>query len=291
MSPIAVSADRRFHRAHVKPARKRGRVRAILWPAVKYVALIGLAGAGLYHGRALLSEAAILRVDHIAVSGNSRMTNGEVLSVLAGLRGENIIFADLEEWRARMLSSPWVSEASFRRSLPSTVEVAMSERQPIGIGRMNGRLYLVDERGRVIDDYGPQYLDFDLPIIDGLAAKGEEGADGERGILAARLISSIGAKPSIARRLSQVDVSDAHNAAVIVSGDAALIYLGEDRFLARLESYLGLSAALRERVSDIDYVDLRFDDRIFVRPAGRSKPAAPAAAGSRPGVARTIAKH
>jgi cell division septal protein FtsQ len=53
---------------------------------------------------------------------------------------------------------------------------------------------------------------------------------------------------------------------VILNGDPAVIYVGEDRFLPRLESYLELAAAVRERVADIDYVDLRFDERIYVRP-------------------------
>jgi cell division septal protein FtsQ len=65
-----------------------------------------------------------------------------------------------------------------------------------------------------------------------------------------------------------VDVSDSHNAAVILNGDQAVIYVGEDRFAERLESYLDVAAALRERIPDIDYVDLRFDERVYVRPQG-----------------------
>ena len=65
-------------------------------------------------------------------------------------------------------------------------------------------------------------------------------------------------------------MKDLHNAAVILTGDPALIYVGDDRFLQRLESYLELSEALRARVPDIDYVDLRFDDRIYVRPAPKA---------------------
>ena len=61
-------------------------------------------------------------------------------------------------------------------------------------------------------------------------------------------------------------MTDLHNASVILSGDHAVIQLGEERFLARLQAYLELAPALRERVADIDYVDLRFDDRIYVRP-------------------------
>src|SRR5262249_54549000 len=107
-----------------------------------------------------------------------------------------------------------------------------------------------------------------LTITEGLT----RGADAEpfvdeHGDLAARLILALRAKPAVARRLSQVDVTNPHNAAVIVNDDRALIYVGEDRFLARLESYFGLAAALRERVAEIDYVDLRFEDRIYVRPA------------------------
>ena len=95
--------------------------------------------------------------------------------------------------------------------------------------------------------------------------------DEARAELAARVIASIKIKPDILRRLSQVDVSDAHNASVILAGDPAVILVGEDQFLPRLQSYLELASALRERVADIDYVDLRFDDRIYVRPKARTK--------------------
>jgi cell division septal protein FtsQ len=66
-------------------------------------------------------------------------------------------------------------------------------------------------------------------------------------------------------------VTDPHNAAVLLAGDPALVYLGDERFLARLQSYLDLRDALRARVSAIDYVDVRFDDRIYVHPAGESR--------------------
>jgi cell division protein FtsQ len=172
------------------------------------------------------------------------------------------------------MASPWVRDAALRRSLPSTVEVAVSERQPIGVGRIKSEMFLVDERGVIIDQYGPQYGDLDLPIIDGLAAApGEDGAltDEARADLAARVITALKTKASIGRRLSQVDVSDLHNAAVILNGDPALIQLGEDQFLTRLQSYLDLAPTLHERVTDIDYVDLRFDDRIYVRPTKAEK--------------------
>jgi cell division protein FtsQ len=222
-----------------------------------------------YRGGAAAVEADRMRIDRILVRGNARLSDADVRAVLAGLEGEHIIWTDLAEWRRRLLTSTWVRDAVLRRSLPSTVEVFVSERDPIGIGRMGGSLYLVDERGTVIDDYGPGYGDLDLPIVDGLGGRTPEGdvrADAARAGLAARLIASLAAEREIAERLSQVDVTDLHNAAVILNGDPAVIHLGEDQFLSRLQSYLELSSALRERVPEIDSVDLRFDERIYVRP-------------------------
>jgi cell division protein FtsQ len=275
MSPVALSADKRFHRAHVKPSRRRAQWRALTVPLLKYAACAAIVLLIVTRGRALIAEAALLRVDRILVHGNDRLSETDVLTLLGGLSGENLIRTDLGAWRRQLLSSPWIRDASLRRSLPSTVEVVISERQPIGIGRIGRQLYLVDERGGVIDRYGPLYAELDLPIIDGLTSpestQGPTAGTDERAHLAARLIGALRARPEVAKRVSQIDVRDLHNAAVILNGDPAVIYVGEDRFLPRLESYLELAAAVRERVADIDSVDLRFDERIYVRPvqAGR----------------------
>jgi len=269
VSAVAAPADRRFRRAHVKPGRRKRPWHALLRALLVYAAL-GLAlSYGVYRASSEAAAARVLRVDRIVVRGNARLSRGEVLAVLNGLRGESLVWTDLDRWRKRLLASPWVRDAALRRSLPSTVEVVVSERQPIGIGRINGDTYLVDEGGAVIDQYGPQYAELDLPIVDGLAASPDGGGsmiDEARADLAARVIGAMKTQPQIARRLSQVDVTDLHNAAVILSGDRAVIQLGEERFLARLQAYLELAPALRQRVSDIDYVDLRFDDRIYIRP-------------------------
>ena len=273
MSPVAAPADRRFRRAHVKPSRKRGALHAFVRPAVQYGLLALLAVYTAYWMTGVVAHAGVLRIDRIVVQGNERLSSGDVMAVLNGLRGENIVWTDLAAWRTRLLSSPWVRDAALRRSLPSLVEVVVSERTPVAVGRINGDLYLIDEVGVVIDRYGPQYADLDLPIVDGLAATPGADAmtDQARAGLAARVVAALRPQPDVARRLSQIDVTDAHNAAVLLTGDPAVIYVGEDRFLQRLQSYVELSAALRARVPDIDYVDLRFENRIYVRPVKSAK--------------------
>ncbi|HEV3139778.1 MAG TPA: FtsQ-type POTRA domain-containing protein [Vicinamibacterales bacterium] len=271
MTPVAaVAADKRFRRAHVKPAsRRRTKGRALVKPLVRWVLPALILCYATYRGATVVTHARVLQIDRIDVTGNERLSKGEVMAVLGGLQGESLVWADLDAWRRRLLASPWVRDAALRRSLPSTVEVVVLERTPIGIARVQssgGELYLVDERGVLIDQYGPQYADLDLPIVDGLEAGGVK-TDPFRAELAARVIAALRAKPHVSSRLSQVDVSDLHNAAVILNGDSAVIHLGDDQFLPRIESYLGLASALRDRVPDIESVDLRFEERIYVRPA------------------------
>lgn len=272
MSAVAAPADRRFRRALVKPSRKRRKWQAVVRPILRYGVIAAVLLYCAYRGLGVVAHAHVLKVDRIVVRGNERLSRGEVLAVLNGLRGESLIWTDLEGWRRRLLATAWVRDAALRRSLPSTVEVDVLERRPIGIGRIRGDMYLVDDHGIVIDQYGPQYADLDLPIIDGLSGFAPEAGsaiDEPRAELAARLLATLKANPDIVQRLSQIDVRDPHNAAVIVTGDTAVIQLGEDQFLPRLQSYFDVAATLHERVPDIDSVDLRFDNRIYVRPAGK----------------------
>ena len=184
------------------------------------------------------------------------------------LRGENILQADLEANRTRLLTSGWVKDATLRRLLPSTIEVMVEERTPVGLGRFAGRLYLIDEVGTVIDEHGPAFSEFDLPIIDGLETSPgpDVEVDGARVQLAARLIAELEARPDLAARVSQIDARDSYDAVVLLSDDPTLIHLGHERFVERLQAYLELAPALHARVPDIDYVDLRFEHRIYVRP-------------------------
>lgn len=284
MPRVAAPADRRFRRPHVKPARKRKVSARQAWLTVKVLCVLGLALYGGWRGTALVLGAPALQVSRITVRGNQWLSSGEVLALVAGLRGRNILTVDLDAWQQRLLASSWVEEAHVRRVLPSRVDIQVRERRAIGIGRLAGSLYLVDSAGVVIDEYGPHYSELDLPIVDGLAARPAEGAsavDEGRARLAARVIAALESRPDLADRVSQIDVSDAHDAVVMLEGDTVMLRLGEDAFAERIQEYLDLAPALRERVADIDYVDLRFDERLYVRPVTKRQ-RAPASAGEKP---------
>ena len=173
--PVTVASDRRFRRAHVKPGRQRRSWPSRLWLVLRVgttaAVLLGV-GYGASHG---VANARVLQISTIRVRGNQHLAQGEVLALLEGLQGQHILSTDLDVWRQKLLGSPWIEQAALRRVLPSTVEVAIRERRPMALARLGSTLYLVDPQGTLIDEFGPQYAEFDLPIIDGLVGSPSTG--------------------------------------------------------------------------------------------------------------------
>ena len=233
---VKAPAEKNFRRARVKPGKRRGSRARVWWRAARIAATVTLVGYSTYRAFDLVVNAGVLKIRNISVAGNVRLSAGEVNALADGIRGTSILTADLAAYRRRLLESPWVADVALRRVLPSTIEVFVSERTPIGLCRIKNQLFLVVGTGVVIDEYGPEYSTFDLPIIDGLVrapSSGQPALDERRADLAARVLDGIAQRADIYRRVSQVDVNDLHDAVVLIDGDGALLHLGEDRFLER----------------------------------------------------------
>jgi cell division protein FtsQ len=288
---VKAPTEKNFRRPKLKPSKRRatGARRWLSWRAIRVLVSILLMGYAGYRAFDLVVSASTLQVRRIAVHGNVRLSAGEVKAIVDGLRGSSILTADLGAYRRKLLDSPWVADAALRRLLPATVEVFVEERRPVGLCRLGGELYLVDRAGVLIDQFGPQYAEFDLPIIDGLMrSPGHDGPliDEARADLAARVIDALSHRRSLSQRLSQVDVTDPHNAVVLLDGDPARLYLGTERFDERLQGYVELAAELRQQLREIDYVDLRFEGRFYASPAGKVPRAAAPAPSRAPGTRR-----
>jgi cell division protein FtsQ len=283
---VKAPADRHFRRARARPARRRRFAALFTWHMARAVLAVALVAFAGYRAVKLVYHSSVLRVASVNVHGNARISKGEVQAIVSDLKGHNILTADLGKARAELLQSPWLAEVALRRVLPRTIDVYVAERRPFGLCRQANQLYLVARDGTVIDEFGPKYAEFDLPIVDGLfpaalrvtrtsrTPAGPPKADPARAALAARVVDAVQGHRDLAAQVSQIDVSNAHDAVVILDKDPALLHLGEERFRERLQSYLEIADALKERVPDIDYVDLRFEQRVYVKPRGRGEGAA-----------------
>jgi cell division protein FtsQ len=257
---VAAASDRRFRRASVRFGRKRSwrsialRLLIVAGGASAFVALVAWIGLAVTH-------AAVFQIDRVVVHGNKRLAAGEVRALLDDISSQSIFHVDLEEYRVRLLDSPWVEHATLWRVFPSSIEVRLVERVPLAVARLNRQMYLVDSTGSIIDSAGPEYREFDLPVVDGLLSDDADGALAEpaRIELLERLLAELGVRADILRRVSQIDVSDERNAVVLLDGEPARLFLGDREFLARVMRYEETAPTLRDRVRFVDYYDLRFE--------------------------------
>ena len=269
---VSVPTDKRFRRRTQLRPSKRRRVFTARWRRVLKVSAIFVIVLFVgYQIKVFVLQMPVLSIDRVIVRGNVHLSTDEALSLVDGLHGENIFRTDLEQWRNALLASPWVKDATLRIVIPSTIKISISERVPMALGRIDGHLYLIDDQARLIAEYGTEYTHFDLPVIDGLlreTSNGQVVIDDQRSHLTMRVMNDLETQPRIVGRISQIDVSNPSNVVVILDDDEALIHLGVNQFAERLRSYLEMVTALREKVPHIDYVDLRFGNRVYVRPVG-----------------------
>jgi cell division protein FtsQ len=264
--PVSAPADKRFRRSHVRPARHtpwRSRWLKLLAGTAIVVALafsvFGVAGYALSSKR--------LAIRHIDVRGNVRISNSEVRALLNDLIGTNVLTADIHASLGRLRASKWVADAEIRRVFPASVAVGLTEKRAFAIGRNVEDLHLIDQTGTIIDWFGPDYAEFDLPVINGLVSSPGGGllVDLDRFAVARRALAALQPRADLAKRVSEIDVSDQRDVVFLLSGDTTLIHVGADHFLERLQLYVELAAELRQRVPDIDYADMRYDKRVYAR--------------------------
>lgn len=241
----------------VRRVRRGGAQRLVLLVQAGALLMLALLGAWLFYRRVLLSDG--LRVRHVQVHGNRFLSEGEVRALLGPADGANILGLDIEDLTRRLRASPWLDDATVRRSLPDTLQVEVRERAPLALAEVD-RLYLMDAQGDLIDLYGSRTATWDLPIVRGLRALSDD-ARRERARRAALLIEDLG---ELEAEVSEIEA--------LPNGDLAVVLRGGERLLVGLPPYapafttfLAMRRDLAERCPDAEAFDLRFRGRIYAR--------------------------
>ena len=188
-------------RTRVRRGRRGWSGRAVVMLQVGGVAALSVAALWAGYARVMASDR--LRVGRVEVHGSRFLSEGEVRELLGPAVGENILSLDIDSLKGRLRSSPWVADATVRRTLPDTLQVEIQERVPVALVEADG-LYLMDGEGTLIELFGPRTAGFDLPIVRGLA--GIEGdARRDRAQRAGTLLRDLG---DLATEVSEVQFEE-----------------------------------------------------------------------------------
>ena len=120
--------------------------------------------AVLLAGSRLVRRLSFFEVRRIELVGGHYLTPTAVARALAIPSGTSI-FEDKAPLEARVLGMAGVREARIARRIPGTLRVTIREAEAVALTERNGRLVLLDARGRALP-FDPTSPAADLPLAD-----------------------------------------------------------------------------------------------------------------------------
>jgi cell division protein FtsQ len=196
----------------------------------------------------------------VVFSGNRHLTDDELKS-LTGIRSEeSLMTLSNEQVGRQMLRSPWVRSVNIRKGLPNTLSIAIKEAEPFALLEMKEHLFLVDEKGKLLEELRDGSVPF-LPVITGDPYKEKEGFSE-----ALSLAKTMNEKGFLSERDHiEILAHKPHELAVTIDG--LVVKIGSGRYEEKLARLLKLEEDIKHMEIRVDYIDLRFAGRAIVKPA------------------------
>jgi cell division protein FtsQ len=193
------------------------------------------------------------RISEVALAGEREVSREDILS-LAGVTGRSsLLFLDPGQTRLRLLTNPWIEEATVLKLYPGRLRIAIKERQAFALWQKDGRVYLIAADGTVLETYVPQRF-ASLPLVVG------DGAERE----AQAILDLLKRYPAFTKSVeASVLVAERRWNLLLKSGIEVLLPEREPAHALTLLADLDRDKKLLSR--DIVTVDLRLGDRVTVR--------------------------
>jgi cell division protein FtsQ len=269
--------DRRFMRGSLprwlSTRRRRRRQLATGTILVLLTAASAVLGwtAGAMALQALRASPAFAVVD-LDISPCTRLDTGE-LSILyqALARHSNIFSLHLGRMARDVEKHRWVESCSIRRELPGCLRVNIVEKTPAVLARHGNDLLLLDREGVVIEA-PPASQDWAgrLPLITGFDDETPWEAHRGRVRRAMPLVDLLAGleQARAIPRVAEVDAGATDGIRIFFAGRDYPVLVDGVAYADQLARYRLLENTLEERHGDnLRYVDLRFRDRVIVKPA------------------------
>lgn len=203
--------------------------------------------------RDMAANAAGFGITAVATAGEKHLNREEVLAA-AGVTGRtSLLFFDVADARARLLTNPWIAEATVQRLLPDRLVISISERKPFALWQKSGRVGVIAADGTVLEPYVLRRY-ADLPLVVGVGAETR----------AREFLAMLDGRPALRAnvRASVLVAERRWNLRLKNGVDVRLPEFDLEQALDQLAA-LERDAKLSNR--DITAIDLRLADRITVR--------------------------
>lgn len=220
-----------------------------------FVVCIGVVSAFLLYRE----STRIFMVSEVVFTGSTHLAETE-LRHLSGIRtGEGLLVLSARDVAERLKKSPWIRNVGVRKEFPRTVRVMIDESSPFAILEMKGKSFLVDDRGELLEEL-KDAIPF-LPVISGDPFKNRDN------FLEALALARVVKDKKIAAEKSRVEIiADKGPQDISMVIDNVVVKIGRGDYEQKLTRLFELEDEIKRRAITVDYVDLRFANRVVLKP-------------------------
>ncbi|MCE5313010.1 MAG: FtsQ-type POTRA domain-containing protein [Nitrospiraceae bacterium] len=216
-----------------------------------------------------------LPVTHISFIGNSYIKNEELGALLKVKASDPLYAVSSSALAARLKKSAWVKDVSIRREPWGNMVIRIREALPLALLDMGTnpaeevrpRPYLIDADGVLLEQLR-EGTELFLPVIRGIHPEQNKDAYIEA-IKFIKLLHS--------RRISTqsaVEITGSRPEDLTMRANSINVKIGSGDFDRKLEKLFMVKDEIEKKGIRVDYIDLRFSDKIIVKPIAEEKPKA-----------------
>jgi cell division protein FtsQ len=229
--------------------------------AAKYFGFVVLpvlmAVAVIYMGSGIVKS--VFRVRSVVITGNEHLTDDELKTTARLGADENLITLSGRRISAKMMESPWIRSVAVRKEFPDRLLIHISEAEPFALLDMKGKLFIVDDRGTMLEELRDIGVPF-LPVISSNPYQ-EKGAFQEA-ITLAKAIKNTG----LLSGKDHIEIISHKPQEMSVNIDGIVVKVGEGEYEEKLARLADIEQEIKSRNIPVDYIDLRFANRVLVSP-------------------------
>lgn len=260
-SELQIPDRKKARQEGTRRRRWRALLRGSLWGFA--IGASSLALCGIAH---VVIRSQLFIVKEVQVEGSGTVGADEI-RFLSGIRpGANLLSFRTSNVSRRLEAHPWIENATVVKRFPDQVLVRVQEERPALLVEVQGCLYYMNGRGRLLDRVR-QGAPLDFPMISGLGQGVEEihrCREGRDLHEALSLLQALLAAPTLGP-VSEIQVDRSEGLSFVLEGFPVPVRVGWSGFPDKMNRFEEALPLLGSQSSAIERVDLRFSGQIVVR--------------------------
>ncbi|HUP45234.1 MAG TPA: FtsQ-type POTRA domain-containing protein [Thermoanaerobaculia bacterium] len=196
----------------------------------------------------------------VEVGGIVHSPRVDIDRVTAAYVGANLFQVDIDAVQRDLRSLSWIDRIAIEKKLPDLLRIRVTERTPVALVVIGSEFRYVDEDGVAFAPLSPLVGNRDLPLVRGSSAPD----DLKRCVTLLRELSRT--DPEVYSRISEVKPVAPDAFELFDRELAAVVYANETGLPGKWRTLHAIARAEGLQRGSIEYADLRFSDRIVIKP-------------------------